>query len=73
MTTRRFKAGDEVVIPNLLVNSTRMDVTGTVTRYLYSGGLKRKLKVEVLFNECYLLLDEANILTAKEYHDRKTL
>jgi len=64
---RKFKPGQEVVLLNLMVNSKRMDAVGTVMRYLFVGNPTRVMKVEVYFHECYLYLDEAQILTYNEW------
>lgn len=71
MTDRKFKPEQTVVIPGLLVNGERRDVEGIVQRYLYSGGEKKTLKVEVLFNEVYLLLTEDKLKSLDEYKNDK--
>lgn len=68
----KFKPGQEVMILNLLVNDNRMDVAGTVERYLYTGQ-PRTLKAEVLFNGVRLLLDETKLLTLQEYATKNLL
>lgn len=65
---RKFKDGQRVIIPNFMINGTRMDVTGIVCRYIYSAIL-RKESVEVMINSVYILFDESQLKSYEETKD----
>ena len=68
--TRKFVNYQRVIIKQLMINGSRLDVGGTVQRYLMSGEPKT-LKVEVEVNSVFLLLDEDQIVDYNQYHEEK--
>lgn len=68
--TPKFKPWQKVVIKDFLINSSRLDIGGTVIRYVLNR-ITREWKVEVVINSIYVLLDESRVVDYDEYHATK--
>jgi hypothetical protein len=70
MSDHKFNKGQEVMIPNFLINGNRMDIQGVVTRPLYNRQ-SQTWRFEVCINEAYVILDENKIVDSNEYWSNK--
>tara|TARA_R110000868_G_scaffold66014_4_gene196976 strand:- start:345 stop:569 length:225 start_codon:yes stop_codon:yes gene_type:complete len=66
----KFKPYQRIIVPNFLINSSRLDISGTIQRYIFNRETK-KWKVECVINGTFVLLDEDRIIDYDEYHANK--
>lgn len=66
----KFRPYQRIVVKNFLINGSRLDLSGTVQRYIYNRETK-EWKVEVVLNSTFVLLTEDKIMDYDAYHEEK--
>lgn len=66
----KFVPGQRVIIEDFLVNGSRMNIDGTVMRYVYNSQ-KKLWNVETCVNETYVYLPEEKLVDFDEFWDAK--
>lgn len=66
---KKFKAMQQVMIVDIVINGYRRDSSGRVIQYMTRGIHKGKIEVEI--NTVRLYYDESKLIDANEYWDKK--
>jgi hypothetical protein len=66
----KFRPYQRIVVKDFMINGSRLDLSGTVQRYVLNRETK-VWKVEVVLNSTYCLLDEDKIMDYDAYHEEK--
>lgn len=69
LSKEKFSYGQVVVVPNLLMNDTRIDASGMVQRYLNVGPAKGKVLVRI--NTIDLPIEESRLVDYNEFYKGK--
>lgn len=63
---QKFKPEQKVILPNFLINGSRLDVPAEVKRYIHTTN-----RYEIYLNSTFIYVTEERIVDEKEFWDAK--
>lgn len=70
MKSTKFKPGQEVIVPDFLINGSRLDMSAIVQGYVYNKQTKT-WEVEVLLNNVFIMLKEERLVDSEEFFKKQ--
>lgn len=67
--SQKFRPHQRIIVPNFLINGSRMDIGAEVIKYLPSP--EGAYRVEVRINSVLVILDESRLIDYEEYWANK--